>query len=114
MPRHLGNTVGDIVDDIDAGNALLLEQKHCLTFLLTENRHQHVGAGDFTLAGTLHMEHGTLQYTLEAQGWLGLAILVMHGNQRRGGVDELLKVVFEFVEVCAAGTQNSGGSLIVQ
>ncbi|MNP67846.1 hypothetical protein D3C76_1637230 [compost metagenome] len=60
------------------------------------------------------MEDCALQYTLEAQGWLGFAVLVVHGDQRRGGVDELLQVVFEFVEVCAAGAQNGRGGLIIQ
>ncbi|MNS81103.1 hypothetical protein D3C72_1148040 [compost metagenome] len=114
MPRHFGNAMGDVVDDIDARNALLFQQEHCLTLLLTEDRDQHVGASHFAFARALYVKHSTLQYTLEAQGWLGFAILVMHGDQWRGGVDELLQVMLEFVEVCTARTQNGGGSLIVQ
>gem|GEM_PF-4225838 len=114
MARDFGNAVGDVVDHIDPRHTLLLEQEHGLAFLFAEDRHQHVGSGDFSLARTLYVEHGTLQHTLEAQGWLGLAILVMHGDQRRGGVDELLQVVFEFVEIGAARPQNGGGCLVVQ
>ncbi|MNZ68843.1 hypothetical protein D3C78_871190 [compost metagenome] len=114
MPRHFGNAMGDVVDDIYTGNALLFQQEHRLTLLLTEDRDQHVGASHFAFARALYVKHSTLQYTLEAQGWLGFAILVMHGDQWRGGVDELLQVMLEFVEVCAARTQNGGGSLIVQ
>ncbi|MNG01429.1 hypothetical protein D3C84_844090 [compost metagenome] len=106
--------MGDVVDDINARNALLFQQEHCLTLLLTEDRDQHVGASHFAFARALYVKHSTLQYTLEAQGWLGFAILVMHGDQWRGGVDELLQVMLEFVEVCAAGTQNGGGCLIIQ
>ncbi len=60
------------------------------------------------------MEHSALQYPLEAQGRLGFAVLVMHGDQWRGGVDKLLQVMLEFVEVGAARTQHGGGSFIVQ
>ena len=66
MARHFRNTVGDVVDHIDAGHALLLEQEHGLAFLFAEDCHQHIGAGHFALAGALHVEHGTLQHALEA------------------------------------------------
>jgi hypothetical protein len=79
MPWHLGDAVGDVVDHIDAGNALLFEQEHGLAFLFAEDRHQHVGASHFALAGALHVENSTLQHTLEAQGWLGFAVLVVTG-----------------------------------
>ncbi len=114
MPRYFRNAVGDVVDDIDARHALLFQQEHGLTLLLTEDGDQHVGAGHFALARALYVKNSTLQDTLEAQGWLGFAILVMDGDQWRGGVDELLQIMLEFVEVCAAGTQNGGGSLIIQ
>ncbi|MNJ35727.1 hypothetical protein D3C77_304810 [compost metagenome] len=114
MTRHLGDAMGNVIDHIDSSDALLLEQKHRLAFLFAENRYQHIGAGDFTLARALDMKDCALQHPLEAQGWLGFAILVMHGNQRRGGVNELLQVVFEFVEVRAAGAQNGRGGLIIQ
>ena len=46
----LGDAVGDVVDHVDAGDVLLLEQEHGLAFLFAEQRHQHVGAGDLSLA----------------------------------------------------------------
>ena len=114
VARHLADAVGDVVDNVDARHALLLEQEHCLAFLFAEDRHQHIGAGHFALAGALHVEHGTLQHTLEAQGRLRLAVLVMHRDQRGGRIDELLQVVLEFVEIGATGAQNGRGSLIVK
>ncbi len=114
VPWHFGDTVGDVVDDINTGNALLFKQEHCLTFLFAENRHKHVGACDFTLTGALYVEHSTLQYPLKAQRRLSLTVLVMHGDQWRGGVDKLLQVMLEFVEVGAARTQNGGGSFVIQ
>ncbi|RMS09930.1 hypothetical protein ALP75_204158 [Pseudomonas syringae pv. actinidiae] len=104
MPRNLGDTVGNVVDDIDPGHTLLLEQKYGLAFLLTENCNQHVGAGHFALARALHVEDSALQHALKTQRWLSLAVLVVDGDQRRGGVDELLQIMLEFIEVCAAGT----------
>ncbi|MCY1173017.1 hypothetical protein D9M73_131660 [compost metagenome] len=106
--------MGDVVDHVDAGHALLLEQEHGLAFLFAEDRHQHVGAGHFALARALHVEHGTLQHALEAQGWLGFTVFVVDRDQRRGGVDELLQVMLELVEIGATGAQNGRGSLIVK
>ncbi|MCY1540382.1 hypothetical protein D9M68_760180 [compost metagenome] len=60
MPRNLGDTVGDVVDDVDTGHALLLQQEYGLTLLLAEDGDQYVGACDFTLAGTLHVEYRAL------------------------------------------------------
>jgi len=114
MARHLGNAVGNVVDHVDTGHALLFEQEHGLAFLFAEDRHQHVGTGYFTFAGALHVEHGTLQHTLEAQGWLGFAVFIVDWNQGRGGIDELLQVVLEFVEIGATGAQNGRSSLIVK
>jgi len=114
MARHFGDAVGDVVDHIDTGHALLFQQEHGLAFLFAEDRHQHIGAGHFALAGTLHVEHGTLQHPLEAQGRLGFAVFIVDGDQRGSGIDELLQVVLEFVEIRATGAQNGRGSLIVK
>ena len=103
MPGHLGNAVGNKVDHVDARHALLLEQEYGLAFLLTEDGHQHIGAGHFTLAGALHMEHRTLQDPLEPQGWLGFTVFVVDGDQGSRGINKLLQVMLEFLEVCATG-----------
>lgn len=114
MTGHLGDAVGNVVDHVDAGHALLLEQKHGLALLLTEDGDQHVGARHLTLARALHMEYGALKNALEAQGRLGLAILVMLRDQRRGGVDELLQIMPELIQVGATGAQYGRCSLVIQ
>ncbi|MDT4809889.1 hypothetical protein FQZ97_427910 [compost metagenome] len=114
MTGHLGDAMGDVVDHIYTGDALLLEQEHRLAFLFAEDRHQHIGAGHLALAGTLHMEHRTLQDALEAQRRLGFAILVVLGNQRRGGVDEFLQVPPQLVQVRPASPQHGRRGLVVQ
>ena len=103
MPGHLGDAVGNKVDHIDARHALLLEQEYGLAFLFAEDGYQHIGAGDFTLAGALHVEHGTLQNPLKTQGWLRFAVFVMDGDQGGCGINKLLQVMLEFFEVCATG-----------
>ena len=57
--------------------------------LLAEDRDQHVGAGDFLLAGGLHVVDRALQHALEAERRLGVAVVV--GRQHRHGVvDDLV------------------------
>ncbi|MDT4859169.1 hypothetical protein FQZ97_936680 [compost metagenome] len=60
------------------------------------------------------MKDGALQDPLKAQGRLSLTLLVMLRDQRSGGIDELLKVVAQFVEVGAACAQYAGGGLVIQ
>ena len=48
--RRLGDAVRDEVDDVEARHALLVQEVDGVRVLLAEDRHQHVGAGDFLLA----------------------------------------------------------------
>jgi len=48
--RALGDAVRDEVDHVQPGYALLVQVVHGMRVLLAEDRHQHVGAGDFLLA----------------------------------------------------------------
>lgn len=89
--------MGDVVHHIDTRDALLLEQEHRLAFLFAEDRHRDIGPGHFALAGTLHVEHRTLQDALEAQRRLGFALVVVLRDQRRGGIDEFLQVAPQLV-----------------
>jgi len=111
---HLGDAVGNEVDDIDPRHALLLEQEYCLAFLLAEDRHEHVGASDFTLARALHMEHRALQDALKSKRRLGFTIFLMHRNKRCCGVNELLQIAAQFIQIRSAGTQHIGGRLVVE
>lgn len=60
------------------------------------------------------MEHRALQHALEAQSWLGFALFVVLGNQRRGGVDELLQIMAQLVEIGSTGAQHAGRRLVIQ
>ena len=85
---NLGNAVRDEVDDVDTRNLLLLEEKHSLTFLLAENRDQNICSAHLALAGALYVEYRALQHALKAQRWLGLTLLILLRDQRRGGVNK--------------------------
>ena len=106
--------MSDVIDDIDTRNVLLLEQENRLAFLLAEDGDQDIGAGDFTLARALHMEYGTLQNSLEAQGWLGFTLFIVLWDKWRGGINELLQVVPELVQARPAGPQYGSSCFIVQ
>ena len=83
----------------------MLKQVGGVRLLLAENRHQHVGDGDFFLAARLHVEHRPLQHPLEAQGRLHVAVLA--GRQpRRRLVDELLQFGLELRGVGTARLED--------
>ena len=103
VARHFGDAVCNEIHHINAGNALLLEQEYRLAFLLAENGHEHVGAGHFTLARTLDVKYRTLQDPLKTERRLGFTVFIVNGDQRGCGINKLLQVMLEFVEVCAAG-----------
>src|SRR6185437_5510130 len=58
----LRQSVRDVVDDIQAGDVLAVQQEHSVTLFLTEDRYQHVGNADFLLAAGLDVEHRALQH----------------------------------------------------
>ena len=76
-----------------------------MRLLLAEDRHQHIGHGDFLLAARLDVKHGPLQHSLKSQGRLHIPIFA--GRQPRCGlIYELLQFGLEFGGVCAAGLQD--------
>src|SRR5690625_4941491 len=106
MTGHLGNAMGDVIYRINPGHTLLFQEINRLALLLGEYCHQYVGASHFVLARRLHVEYGTLQYALEAQRWLCFTLTLLIRNERRGGVDEILQVGPQLVEVGPAGSQH--------
>lgn len=105
--------MGNVVDHIQAGDVLLAEQIDRVGILLAENRHQDIGAGHFLLAGSLHVEHGSLQNALEAQS--GLRFPRHPGRNGGHGVgDEIVQLLAQALQVDAAGAQDTGTGGIVQ
>jgi hypothetical protein len=77
-----GNAMGHEVHHVNPGYALLFENIHGLTFLLTEYSDQYIGARYLFLTRGLDMEHSTLQDALKSERWLGLTLTVVTGDQR--------------------------------
>ena len=109
------DAVGDEVDHVQPGHALLVQVVHRVRILLAEDRHQHVGAGDLLLAaaGALHMHDGALDDALEAQRRLRVHLL----GARDGGrvfLDEGDQALAQVVDVGRAGAQHLGGRRVVE
>ncbi len=68
----LGDAVGDVLDRIEAGHLLLLQEEGGVALALGEDGDEHVGAGHFLAAGGLHVHHGAVDDALEAGGGLSL------------------------------------------
>ena len=61
--RHagpLGDAVADVLDRVEAGHLLLLQEIGGVALALGEDRNEHVGARDFLAAGGLHVHDGAL------------------------------------------------------
>ena len=69
-----------------------------MRILLAKDRHQHIGTGDFLLAGRLHVVDGALQYALETQGRLGIAAVVL-GELIDRSFDGLFQLVAQAREI---------------
>ncbi len=111
--RCLGDAVRDVVDHVEPRDTLLLQEVHRVRVLLAEDRHQHVGAGDFLLSRGLDVQDGALDDALEAERRLGVDLAV-GGDARRLLGDVLRQVLAQLVHVGAAGAQHFGGGGVVQ
>ncbi len=109
------DAVRDVVDDVEPGHALLVQVVDGVRVLLAEDRHQHVGAGDFLLAraGRLHVHDRALDHALEAQRRLRVD-LVAAADGRRVLLDEPAQALAQLVDVGCAGAQHLGGRGVVE
>lgn len=101
----LGDAMRQIVDDVQPGHILLVEEVHRMRILLAKDRHQHVGASDLLLARGLHVVDGALQHALEAQRRLGVAAIVFRQAGDRG-FDRLFQVRTQAARVRAGRLQD--------
>jgi hypothetical protein len=105
--------VRDEIHHVEAGDALALQEVDRVGVLFAEDGDQHVGAGDFLLAGGLHMQDGALDDALEAQGRLGVDF-VAAGDGGRVLADEVGQFLAQVVDVGGAGPQHLGGRWVVE
>ena len=90
--RHLADAVGNVIDHVEPGDALLLQEIHRVRILLAVDGDQHVGAIHFLLAGRLHVQDGTLDHALETERRLGVDI-VLATDHWRVFVDEIGQIL---------------------
>ena len=110
--RHLGLAVADVVDGVEPGHALVLEERHGVAVALGEQRHQHVGARDFLATRRLHMDRSALDHALEARGRQRLA-RVLGDDALQAIVDEGFEIVAQAVDVDAAGLEDGNRVVIL-
>ena len=78
----LRDSVCDVVDDVEPGDVLSIEEVHRLGLAFAEDRDEHVGAGDLLLARGLHVEDRALEDALESEGGLRLAFVLRREHRR--------------------------------
>ena len=105
MARHFGNAMGNVVDRVEAGHLLLLQEVDRMALTLREYSDQHVPPGDFLASGGLHMDRRALQNALETSGRFGF--LDPAGDQARQFlVDILRQVAAQMIDIDSAGPQD--------
>ncbi len=110
--RPLGDAVADVIDRVVAGHVLLLQEIGGVALALGEDRHQHVGAGDFLAARRLHVDDRALDHALEAGG--RLAILGAVGDQVfQLGFEIGDQAAAQLVEIDVAGAHHGRSILVV-
>ena len=103
--RQLRHAMRDVIHNVEPIDALESQEVHRLRLLLAKDCNEHVAAGDLFLATRLHMKHGTLQYALEAQCGLHIALL-FDRHQWRCFVDVFAQLPSELYDISVAGLQN--------
>ena len=111
-PRRFGDAVRDVVDGIEPGHVLLLQEIDGVALALGEHGDEHVCAGHLLAARGLDVDRGALQHALEARGRLGVVAV---------GGDEVAELVVDIVqdlaaqpvEIDAAGAQHGDRVLVL-
>ncbi len=80
---------------------------------LGEQRHQHVGAGDFLATRRLHVHGGALDDALEARGRQRLA-RVLGDDALQAIVDEGFEIVPQAIDIDAAGLEDGNRILVLR
>ena len=102
----------DVVDRVEPGHVLLLQEIDGVALALGEHRDQHVGAGHLLAARGLHVDRGALQHALEARGRLGV-VAVVGDEVGQLVVDIGQDLAAQPVEIDAAGAQHRDRVLVL-
>ena len=109
------DAMGDEIDDVEAGNALLMQVIHRVRVFLAKDGNEHIGSSHLLLAasGGLHVHDRPLNHALKPQGWLGVDI-VRPGDLGRVVLDEGRERLSQVVNIGRAGAQHLGRAGVVQ
>ena len=105
LARHRRHAVGDVIDHVKARYVLEIQEVDSLRLFFAEDRHEHVGAGDFFLAARLHVKDSALQHPLEAERRLHFGIGLFR-QQRRLLVDKFGELPPEFRDIAFTGLED--------
>jgi hypothetical protein len=104
--------VRDVVHDVQAGDALLVQEVDRVGVLLAVDRHQDVGAGDLLLARRLDVQDRALDDALESERGLGID-LAGAGDGRGVLHHEIGERLLQLVDLRRAGLQHLGSGRVV-
>lgn len=111
--RTLGDPMTDVLNRVEAGHLLLLQEVGSVTFALGENRNQDVGAGHFLASRRLHMHNRAVDHTLETRRRLSLRYFL--GHQSAKVVVEIPRYACaQGIEIDSAGAHDGRGIAIVE
>ena len=107
-----GQIVGDVLDHLEAADALAAEKIHGVRVLLGEDGDEHVAGVHLLLAAALHVAHGPLQHPVEGHGLGRFAVTALH--HRHAGLEEALQPLFQVLVVAAALVDDVAGQVVVE
>ena len=110
---HLERAVGDVPEQVQAGDPLALQQVDGVGVALAIEGDQDVAAVDLLLAARLHLQRRALQHPLERLGVLGFPVRPA-GERRLGLVQVLLELAAQLGQPGAARAQDAGRHRIAE
>ena len=113
LAGHLSDSVANVVDGVQPGHLLLLQEVDRIGFALAEDGDQHVGARHFLATGVLDMDGRALQDALES----GCRLCIADMRVDQIGelvIDVLREIGTHLLERNAAGAQNRDRILVLR
>ena len=105
--------MADVVDDVEAGDALLLEQIDGVRVALAEHGHEQVSVGDSVALGSLGVHERPLQHPLEAQRLLRHGVRVVRHDLDLLG-QERLEIDAQLAQISATVADDVDDTRVVE
>ncbi len=108
----LGDAMADVLDRVEAGHLLLLQEEGGVALALGEDRDEHVGARHLLAPRGLHVHDRAMDDALEPGGRLGLGRALVD-EARKLGVEILGDARAQLIEIDVAGAHDGSRVAIV-